>query len=292
MDSEEDNVAQLMRELEDKYPIPLFVDMPEGTVTELAEEVRYPTLSSWDQPTLEGKIAKLLQCYVPSLVMLVITLLGLYFVQWMEWTPSWWLVLPVGIIFLVHADWMHRHTEQRAKRMLSLHRTLLYRQAKEARYLYNAVTEHLLKKTKEMALKRETEERRFADLKRAVQSAMGSPANQVLAIQAVNALLNDEPFPAAVATLSKAEADQYYADRREIDITEHYRLRGIAERWMPVSDVLREVVQQLWESRREGNHLPSANARRTLVRLLHDHWGRQSYAYKFLKDLGATQDVS
>lgn len=55
--------------------------------------------------------------------------------------------------------------------------------------------------------------------------------------------------------------------------------------WPEVAEKLRQLVQQIWEARREGADPLSGTIRHELIKALREHWGADSYAYKFVQDL-------
>jgi len=116
-----------------------------------------------------------------------------------------------------------------------------------------------------------------------------------MALQAVHALLVDEQFPAAVETVSKAEFDSYEhwrkTLRREEVESKYADLAWFHKNWPVIGELLRVLVQKLWDSRNDDRNPLAAEIRQRLVRVLYTHWGKDSYPFNFVRDLGAAYEL-
>lgn len=263
-----------------------------------------PFKYEWDN-TIAGWTAKVIEFYWPVIATMIVSVLLILFVQFLSYFVSfhneaialgWWCVLPTFICMLVAAYAQHWNVRTRY-----FEYTQAQRQVNELRHRQSKQLAHQMARYLESEL--ETMDRRHNDLKSGVEAAVHTqegtiplrPADQLAALRAVCAFLKDEEFPAAVATITRAEYNQFYADRQVINPTEYARcVKNDAyyqKHWPQVAEALRVIAQKLWDARREGSDPPSAEARREIVRIVKSHWGEESYAWCFLRDLGATKDA-
>lgn len=267
--------------------------------------------SPWDERTLAATMTKLIESYWPTALVLAGTMLVIKVIQWfsMFWNfggdeiaMSWWIILPLGIGYLVHATWLHDHTENRFRRRVEQHKQLASLRSSQLGNQACDIREYHEQWLAARIVEREAEQRCIADLKWSIAAALQSPEGTVafrpidqgLALQAVNALLAGEVFPEVIATVSRAEYEEYrhwYRDiNREVVRQMEKDLKWYQENHPKVGELLRALVQKLWESRTEPNPL-AAEVRQRLVRTLFDFWGKRSYPFNFVRDLGAAHEL-
>jgi hypothetical protein len=258
----------------------------------------------WDK-TWAGTFAKLTEFYWPMIVTMVGTALMILVVQGMSWflllgqgalALGWWCVLPVGLGVMIAASWQHSHMRDQYSNYIEAEKQLTDLRERQLRQYLSAIVGY--HNDRGAALDRRVHDLREA-LRKAVERPDGvpvlRPADQAAALDAVWAVIKNEPLPDVVATVSRAEYGQFYMERQEMDPRKYQAmvrdLDWYTKNWPLLGEQLRQTIQRLWESRREGSDPPSAKARRELVMLVRDFWGKDSYPWRFLRDLGATDGV-
>lgn len=250
-----------------------------------------------------GAVDQFVRFYWGAVLTTLIGTLGIMVVAWFaslfELGVGWWLLLPVGIISLISAQsgrrtWgevYYKHYDLRVQ----LERLRWQDRDSKLVEVRNYIAQ----------LEADTEavNRCFHDVREAVRTALQSPEGTTplrpndmsIALAAVRALLDETDLPDVVQTITVDEHRAYLAQRREIDPSEYTRLqnanRWYDENWPKLAEVLRGLVQRVWQAKSETSSPLAAEVRKELVRAIHKFFGERSYQWNFVKDLGAAHEL-